>query len=85
MKLLFNILVLLSTLYLPCQAQALLTVREAVDIALANNYDIKLSANNLAVAKENAIKNENIKTPNKTTTEIREAQKKGEDVNYLTM
>lgn len=39
--------------YLPCKAQSLLTVREAVDIALANNYDIKLSTNNLAIAKEN--------------------------------
>ena len=34
-------------------AQELLTVHEAVEIALANNYDIRLSKNNLAVATEN--------------------------------
>ncbi len=35
------------------QAQGLLTVREAVETALENNFEIKLSQNDLRVAKEN--------------------------------
>lgn len=38
---------------LPAYSQSFLSVREAVDIAMENNYDIKLSNNNLAIAKEN--------------------------------
>lgn len=53
MKSLINIVVLVASVCLPCRAQSLLTVREAVDIALENNYDIKLAANDLSIAKEN--------------------------------
>lgn len=42
-----------AIVYLPCRAQSLLSVKEAIDITLANNYDIKLSKNNLNSAKEN--------------------------------
>jgi len=35
------------------QAQGLLTVQEAVEIALENNYEIKLSNNDLRIAEEN--------------------------------
>ena len=35
------------------QAQGLLTVQEAVEIALENNYEIKLSSNDLRIAEEN--------------------------------
>jgi len=35
------------------QAQGLLTVQEAVEIALENNYEIKLSHNDLRIAEEN--------------------------------
>src|SRR5690606_1237206 len=33
--------------------QAILTVRQAVEIALLNNYDIRLSKNDLLIAQEN--------------------------------
>ncbi|HLS96684.1 MAG TPA: TolC family protein [Sphingobacterium sp.] len=36
------------------QSQELLTVKEAVEIALENNYSIRLSKNDLLVAKENS-------------------------------
>jgi len=53
MKVFFYISVLLSLFCTPAQGQSLLTIREAVELALENNYDIKLSANDVAVAKEN--------------------------------
>ncbi len=36
-----------------CSAQGLLTVKDAVQIALENNYEIKLSQNDLRIAEEN--------------------------------
>lgn len=41
------------TLYSLVTAQELLTVQDAVELTLANNYDIKLSENNRQVAVEN--------------------------------
>jgi outer membrane protein len=43
----------LSVFSLQCAAQDLLTVEDAVSIALKNNYDIKLSANDLAIDEQN--------------------------------
>lgn len=48
----FTILFLLTSLTV-VQGQSLLTIKDAVAIALENNYDIKLSANAVAIAKEN--------------------------------
>jgi len=53
MKSVLYILLFAIVLYKPCYAQSLLTIKEAVEIAMENNYDIKLSANNLAISKEN--------------------------------
>lgn len=39
---------------LPAQAQQVLTIQEAVNIALENNYDIRISANELKVDQTNA-------------------------------
>ena len=36
-----------------CFGQDLLTVKDAISIALENNYDLKLSENNVSIAKEN--------------------------------
>lgn len=48
----YTLLILLVSCF-SVHSQNLLTIREAVEIALENNYDIKLSANRLAEAKEN--------------------------------
>lgn len=53
MRAIFYTTVFLTTLSFSSQAQSLLTVKNAVEIALENNYDIKLSENSLAIAKEN--------------------------------
>ncbi|TYP92904.1 outer membrane protein TolC [Sphingobacterium allocomposti] len=47
---------LFIVVFLPfgAQSQELLTVKEAVEIALENNYSIRLSKNDLLVAKENS-------------------------------
>lgn len=45
--------VILLLTCLSVRSQNLLTIKEAVEIALENNYDIKLSANRLMEAKEN--------------------------------
>ncbi|MBF0596913.1 TolC family protein [Faecalibacter rhinopitheci] len=52
MKVNFIILQLFFTIGI-AKAQDLLTVKDAVEIALANNYDIKLSRNDLEIAQEN--------------------------------
>ncbi|HSD13609.1 MAG TPA: TolC family protein [Flavobacterium sp.] len=51
-KILYQIALLLTAVF-NCGAQEVLTVEEAVQIALKNNYDIKISANELEVSKEN--------------------------------
>ncbi len=48
-----GIIWLLMLACLGSQAQGLLTVQEAVEIALENNYEIKLSSNDLRIAEEN--------------------------------
>lgn len=46
-------LLLLSTFFLFSQAQEVLTVKQAMELALENNYDIKISDNQLSIAKNN--------------------------------
>jgi len=60
MRLLFNILIVLFTVAVHAQdtivtnpAYPLLTPEQAVSIALENNYDIKLAANNLRIDEQN--------------------------------
>ena len=53
MKKIINIISILFVVVGQVSAQGLLTVDEAVQIALENNYDIKLSQNNLLIAQEN--------------------------------
>ncbi|GEO03168.1 membrane protein [Adhaeribacter aerolatus] len=50
---LFSLLLLTSVLVNKSQAQELLTLEDAVKIALENNYDIKLSNNDLRIDKNN--------------------------------
>ncbi|MFC4211516.1 TolC family protein [Pedobacter lithocola] len=45
---------LLSMLSFAVKAQEKLTLQEAITIAMQNNYDIKISKNNIAIAKNNA-------------------------------
>ncbi|WP_235528500.1 TolC family protein [Pedobacter sp. Leaf194] len=50
-----NIFVLLMGIFsFATQAQEKLTLQEAISIAMQNNYDIKISKNNLSIAKNNA-------------------------------
>lgn len=49
----FTIVFLILVFFTPCSSQTFLSLKEAVEIGLENNYDIKLSANNLAISKEN--------------------------------
>jgi outer membrane protein len=49
----FYLYFIFSVFSLQCAAQDLLTVEDAVSIALKNNYDIKLSANDLAIDEQN--------------------------------
>jgi len=46
--------VLMSFLSLVARGQERLTLQEAITIAMQNNYDIKISKNNVAIAKNNA-------------------------------
>lgn len=46
--------VLISFLSLIARGQERLTLQEAITIAMQNNYDIKISKNNVAIAKNNA-------------------------------
>ncbi|MFD1769751.1 TolC family protein [Sphingobacterium suaedae] len=51
-KVLFGVFVMFRLVF-PVEGQELLKVRDAVEIALQNNYDIRLSKNELQIAKEN--------------------------------
>ncbi len=53
MRTTFFITLFLSIFCFPVFCQPTLSIREAVEIALKNNYDVKLSANAVAIAKEN--------------------------------
>lgn len=54
MKRAFTFLFIVVFLPFGTRSQELLTVKEAVEIALENNYSIRLSKNDLLVAKENS-------------------------------
>ena len=49
-----NIFLFLLSLSISCLAQEKLSLREAITIALQNNYDIKISKNEINIAKNNA-------------------------------
>lgn len=50
-----NIFILLIAVFsFATKAQEKLTLQEAISIAMQNNYDIKISKNNIAIAKNNA-------------------------------
>ncbi|MCZ4225400.1 TolC family protein [Pedobacter rhodius] len=50
-----NLFVLLTAIFsFTTKAQEKLTLQEAITIAMQNNYDIKISKNNIAIAKNNA-------------------------------
>ncbi|RZL52054.1 MAG: TolC family protein, partial [Pedobacter sp.] len=49
-----NLFVLLLSIFSVANAQELLTLQDAITIAMQNNYDIKISKNNINIAKNNA-------------------------------
>ena len=52
-KILFNSFLLLLLCSIQMNAQELLTLQDAVKIALENNYEIKIATNNLSIDKTN--------------------------------
>ncbi|WP_231464504.1 MULTISPECIES: TolC family protein [unclassified Pedobacter] len=49
-----NLFVLLLSIFFTAKAQEMLTLQDAITIAMQNNYDIKISKNNINIAKNNA-------------------------------
>ena len=49
----FNILLLIAFLSISVKAQEVLTVSEAIELALENNYGIKIASNNNRIAENN--------------------------------